>query len=195
MNTKKLPAILEWLISRLETVEVVEPKDKVPKGATIVGVMSEEMQRLSCLRRVLCDEHNELVERGKQELETIDSRAEQKKTREHVEWELHVAKKKHEIVETLFWLGIRTKFPELAGKSSVGFGQGWRVFYQEKCDQCPRCTARREAGFSAPGIDVEIIKIPMDAGFLGELGDLLSRLRCWRKPDDSNETKNESDQG
>lgn len=196
---KKIPNVIQQLIDRLEIVEAVEPKDKVPEGATVVGVMPEELRRLAALRGILCDEHNEIAERGQEELRAIDSRAEQKKAMRRIKYELHIADKKYAAIDELFWIGVRTTFPELNGKSSVSFGEGWQVYWEEEKEetpcQCEICTAMREAGLRIPGIGVEIIEIPIGGGLLGGLSGLFSRLGRGPKPDESDEKQETSETG
>lgn len=188
---EKLPEIIQWLLDRLDTVETTEPENVLPKGAVVVGIMPENLRPLSCLRRALFYELKSAVEQGEKEIEAIDSRAEQKAAKERLAAEMNILNKKHEVIESLFWLGISVAFPELSNKPSIGFGEGWQVYWQQKDEeyQCEICTAMREAGLAIPGIGsvgVEVIEIP-GGGLFGGLDGLLSRLGRGPKPGDSNE--------
>ena len=198
---EKLPEIIQWLLDRLDTVETTEPENVLPKGAVVVGIMPENLRPLSCLRRALFYELKSAVEQGEKEIEAIDSRAEQKAAKERLAAEMNILNKKHEVIESLFWLGISVAFPELSNKPSIGFGEGWRVYWQQKDEecQCEICTAMREAGLAIPSIGsvgVEVIEIPGGGGGLfGGLGALLSRLGRGPKPDKQNESDPTSDPG
>lgn len=144
-NAKKRPALIDEVLTRLETTEIVKPDTALKGREKIVGTLPEELQRLASLRLTLGNEYDTMVESAQAEIEAIDSRKEQAAAVDRLSVAISATRLKHDAVKDWFWNEVRLAFPELIGKDHIGIGPEFEAYWlepEEDEHDCPSCRAR-----------------------------------------------------
>ena len=135
------------LVARILEVDLAVARQykfpPVKEGDHVVGVMSENLERLFCKRKEVCEtsrksdaevmtfglDHVKLHSKGK--LEEHDCSEFQKQLEEMSDKALAQAAATQNI-DDVFWGMVRFEFPELAHKADIGIREGGQVVWTEE---------------------------------------------------------------
>ena len=106
-----------WAVSAEEAAGT-EPDEMVRKEEKEVGVISEPLRKLWFLRL----RYGKKFLEGRAAMITL-----RKETREKKAVELRFLLTQTELLGEMFWISVRTEFPELWKESSIGIRKGWKV--------------------------------------------------------------------
>lgn len=124
------------------------PKIKVGNGDKVVGTMSEELKKLYVLRAESKKKVENLLNRGK--LLALSANGNDPAIESMMD-EITIAASWHEAIEAVFWTSLRTEFPQIAAKPSIGIREGWQVVWNQAI-----------SGHEERRIVIEAIQIPTE---------------------------------
>lgn len=182
-GSAKALGILADIAVRLANItpeQFVVPGLEREKDAHVVAEADDDIKRLFTLRATLTDECNGLVTHCQQMAENALTDIFRRNPRDVVEemdvpgsplFEAKAALQKleielkqltdlREIVDNVFWLEVRRKYPELLGKSCISIYSDWSLCWQDKDDDSD--VSVRILSISGRGLPPEL------AEFLGQ---------------------------
>lgn len=199
MDATQIPLIGE-ILSRLDAVEVEPSTTNIESNQHVVGEMPEELQHLASLRNQLHREYETAVDEANAQLETISDRDERQREKKRLEGETDILKDKACVVSGLFRLSLCLAFPELVGKRTIGYANGFQIYWEEQEDRglcdCLFCSASR----GEDGVTEVFVAMPATTargayglGLLGLLGSLAARLHEQTPDEPATDEPPESD--
>ncbi len=125
-----------WLVSMVaalaeiteETIlampEIDEP---VGKKESVVGVLDFDLLKLLYLRGQ-CKEKITVIYEAMSPCAAQECFSEKN---EPSRGQIIILAAEHEALDQIFWVSLRTRFPELTGKDKIGVREGWKVVWSE----------------------------------------------------------------
>jgi hypothetical protein len=119
--------LLPELFTQIQDIDPVDAKlddpSEVTDDMTVVGTLSDDAKRLWVFLGQTTDRANEVAKQARGEERGSDKYEELYK-------QIQELKLRHELINRLFWDGLRLEFPELIGKCDVGMAQDFQVYWK-----------------------------------------------------------------
>ena len=150
-SSKSVLTTINERLAAMAEGDFIAPSAEIHEGVTIVGTLPDHLRRLSTLRSQIIDEHNTLGREVTDLLQQVSNAkkhkggglrslafmlrgglaAETVESLQQKQLELMHMRQTYEVVNDLFWLELRTAFPEFADKPQIGVYEGWEAGYSK----------------------------------------------------------------